>query len=541
MKTIYKALLFAGITSTALTGCIEETIPTNIVTQKQVMSSPSAASSFAMAMPSNLNSVFVLGRDDLHFDWGYGSIMHIRDVMTADMPVKYSPSGYDWYLRWENNSYQGDGYVYCQFIWNFLYGQVLTANNTIGSVDPNTERADLKYFLGAGYAMRAFAYLDLARMYEYLPNDGTSASAGGNDVTGLTVPIITEAMTEAEARVNPRRPHAEMSEFILGDLDKAEELIVAQARTSKTMPDLAVVYGLKARLYMWDENYPKAAEYARKAINESGATPTTKDQWLDRATGFNTLSTPSWMMGMQIVKEDDQVQTGIINWTSWMSNETSFGYSSPEPLLMIDPRLYDKMNDTDFRKLSYVAPVGSPLESQVPFINREQLAASDIELCPYASLKFRPGQGNMDDYNISCAVAVPLMRVEEMYLIEAEATAHTNAAQGKSLLESFMKYRDTNYTCTNPDIVDEVFQQKRAEFWGEGLIYFDYKRLNKPVVRGYDGTKFREGTQFNTTTRPAWMNIVIIRSEQNNNRALVGFNNPDPSGVYASEKYSVTY
>lgn len=68
MKTIYKALLFAGITSTALTGCIEETIPTNIVTQKQVMSSPSAASSFAMAMPSNLNSVFVLGRDDLHLD-----------------------------------------------------------------------------------------------------------------------------------------------------------------------------------------------------------------------------------------------------------------------------------------------------------------------------------------------------------------------------------------------------------------------------------------------------------------------------------------
>ncbi|WP_262710078.1 hypothetical protein [Duncaniella dubosii] len=30
------------------------------------------------------------------------------------------------------------------------------------------------------------------------------------------------------------------------------------------------------------------------------------------------------------------------------------------------------------------------------------------------------------------------MRIEEMYLIEAEAVAHSNPAQGKELLENFM-------------------------------------------------------------------------------------------------------
>ena len=103
-------------------------------------------------------------------------------------------------------------------------------------------------------------------------------------------------MTESEARENPRAKHEDMMKFIIDDLTAAETYIVKSTRPSKTMPDLAVVYGLKARAYMWDENYQMAAEYARKAINEHGGAPTTKEQWLDTKTGFNTASTPSWML-----------------------------------------------------------------------------------------------------------------------------------------------------------------------------------------------------------------------------------------------------
>lgn len=48
-------------------------------------------------------------------------------------------------------------------------------------------------------------YLDMARMYEYLPTDGTSMpNDAGNDVTNLTVPIVTEKTTEEESYNNPR-------------------------------------------------------------------------------------------------------------------------------------------------------------------------------------------------------------------------------------------------------------------------------------------------------------------------------------------------
>lgn len=122
------------------------------------------------------------------------------------------------------------------------------------------------------------------------------------------------------------------------------------------------------------------------------------------------------------------------------------------------------------------------------------------------------------------------MRVEEMYFIEAEAVAQQNPAQGVTLLNDFMNnYRDPQYKCTKSnkdDIVKEIVFQKRVEFWGEGQSFFDIKRLNMPQTRGYAGTMHHTISRFNTTTRPAYMNFCIVRSEGNNNTALVGFENP---------------
>ena len=157
----------------------------------------------------------------------------------------------------------------------------------------------------------------------------------------------------------------------------------------------------------------------------------------------------------------------------------------------------------------------------------------DSYLPAYTGVKFRPGNGNMNDYTVGSASAYPFMRVEEMYLIEAEAAAHLNAGEGKSLLESFMiTYRDPSYVCNNPDIIDEILLQKRIELWGEGTTFYDIKRLNLSVTRGYSGTNWSDAARLNTNGRPAWMNFCIVQTEENNNEALRGYDNPDPSGCY---------
>ncbi len=522
--------LFAGICFSALllgtTGCIEETFPTSVATEDQLASSNMATESMLNAIPASLNVLGVVS-SDRHWDWGYGSIMHIRDVMTADMAV--ISSGYDWYTDWEINSYQGESYVYAQFIWNYYWQSVLTANKLIGAINYETASELQKGYLAAAYAFRAFFYLDMAQMYEFLPNDKTT----GSKVEGLTVPIVREGITEEQSRNNPRVSREKMAEFILADLDSAQNNMKYYKATSKTMPHLDVVYGLKARYYMWLGQYEEAKEFARKAINETKTKPMTENQCLNTTSGFNDIS--CWMWGSQMVSEDNLVKSGILNWASWMSNETSFGYSSQEPFIMIGAELYDRLNDTDFRKKMWVAPEGSMLAGQSSFLTSSQFGDFGDRLTEYASLKFRPAEGNCDDYTVGAATAYPLMRVEEMYFIEAEAAAHLNDGEAVNLLTTFMKtYRDPAYSCnaTGDELIDEIVFQKRIELWGEGLTFFDVKRLNMSVERGYKGTNFRSDARFNTKGRPAWMNICIVQSEKNNNSALIGYENPDPTGLY---------
>ncbi len=75
------------------------------------------------------------------------------------------------------------------------------------------------------------------------------------------------------------------------------------------------------------------------------------------------------------------------------------------------------------------------------------------------------------------------------------------------------------------------------ELWGEGQSYFDYKRLDKGVTRGYTGTNFQQTAQFNVVGRPAWMNFVMVSSEGTNNKGVDGWNNPDPSDKYTALKF----
>lgn len=534
MKNISKLLFGICLTSALCTNtsCIEETFPTSGATKDQLGASAKATEALLWAMPAFMNNFNTLGQTSaVHYDWGYGSVMHIRDVMTGDMPIVYSGSGYDWYDSWETNKYQGEDYIYPQFIWNYYYQLIQTANNIIAAVNPETANELQLGYLGAGYAFRAMAYLDVAQMFEFLPNDKTDAvNVDGNNVLNLTAPIVRETTTEEEARNNPRATREQMAEFIKGDLELAEELIGNLKEASKALPHKDVVYGLQARLHMWLGEYAAAKDCARKAINASSVRPMNENDCLSTTKGFNTLS--AWMWGSQLMAEDASVKTGIINWTSWCSNETTYGYAGVEPRLMIDARMYERISDTDFRKKMWKAPKGTRLEGQTAFIDEE--FAADFE--DYVSAKFRPNEGNMEVSTVGSAAAYPLMRVEEMYFIEAEAAAHLNAADGKALVTDFMKaYRDPKYLCdasSSEDVVEEIVFQKRVELWGEGLAFFDVKRLNMSVTRGYEGTNFHDMARLNTNGRPAWMNFCIVKSEANNNKALVGMNNPNPTDAY---------
>lgn len=523
-------LVMTAFSSVSLTSCIDETEPTSAVTKEQAQASSSATEGLLQAIPAYMLTYWNSG---YHNSFGYPAIMHVRDISTEDMAT-YDPNKYydAWFAYWANNTYQGRDYVFSQFLWNFQTKMINTANNLIAVVD-STSAADTQLgYLGAALAFRAMYYLDMAREYEFLANDKTQPiSPEGNDISGLTVPIVTDATTESDSRNNPRATREEMAAFILKDLQAAEWMIKLFTISDKTFPHLDCVYGLMARYYMWLEDYPNAEKYARLAIDNSSVSPMTENDALNTTTGFNDLS--KWMWGMQYTTET--INNNLLNWFAWACNENSWGYAGPTGggcQIMIDVAMYNRISDKDWRKLMWKAPAGSPLYGQNTYCDAEIGDA----LVDYASVKFRPGSGETKVYTTGNVGAIPLMRVEEMYFIEAEAAAHQNAARGKQLVESFMKaYRNSAYSCnvsSSDAVVEEIVFQKRVELWGEGQTFFDIKRLDYPVTRSYQGTNHISNELFNTTTRPAWMNWVIIIREENGNSGVNGYNNPDPTDAY---------
>lgn len=467
-----------------------------------------------------------------HNGFGYGAIMHVRDVMTADL--FRTGGGYNWFETWASDQSLGENATGTVMIWNFYENAITACNKLIGAINESKANDKQKEYLGVAYAFRAMHYLDMARMYEYLPCYETKPySNTGKKLLNLTVPIITEKTTAAQLAGLTRAPREEMKAFIESDLEHAARLLDGRRRTNKLLPNLACVYGLLARLNMWVENYATAAQYARMAINQSGAVPLTEAEMLDVENGFNTTAPSSWMWGAQ-PRSDSPLVGNLVNWPSWMCNEADFGYVSVAPVSIM-PSFYNQIRGEDIRrKLFKVSADGS----------EPHLQDGRFESLPkYASLKFRPYHGAVSDIDTGTLSAYPLMRVEEMYFIEAEAKAHVSLKEGVALLNDFMcRYRMPNKNYHFSDevqakyVIQEIVRQKRIELWGEGQSYFDYKRLDMPVDRTQEiDMEFLPYSQTLCCgiARPAWMNFVFpSRSRMQYQWNSIGQENPDPSGRY---------
>lgn len=536
MKYIFRpALLCAVAASMMLSSCIDETEPTNQVTQEQLNGSDKGLEAMLKAMPAYMKTygVWPINREVQPYDFAYPSTMIARNFMAGDCFQPYNGRQFFFYYQSVTKS-MDDEYFCSQLNWYFYNFEVRTCESLIAAIDANTEDPAKQSQLAQAKTYRAAMLIDMARTYEYLPSDNISPiNKSGNNITGLTVPVTIDGVTDPDN--NPRMKHDDMRNYLLGQLDEAIALFKKSgiAPASKDLPSEAVAHGIKARVYMWDEDYVNAAKEADLAITTSGATPLTRAQFTDPKTGFNDMTPSAWLWGLQIESNDD-----VVYWTGWgsfMIAESDYGYSGKHACSpTADKNFYESIPDKDWRKLLFKAPKGSALSGQEPFLN----AAKGAQLAPYVSIKFRCGQGVTNDPTVTNAVAIPLMRVEEMYFIKAEALAHTNYAQGKAALENFMKnYRYAEYVNPANDqasLIEEIFKQKSIELWGEGQTFFDVKRLNVSVTRAYPGTNWPQGSRFNTVGRPGWTTWPFVDYEANFNKGVEGWLNPNIGNKFTS-------
>lgn len=465
-----------------------------------------------------------------HNDIGYPTIMLSTEANGFD--VVSDDNGYNW----TGNSLTYDDRIYtsneCQMVWNDLYGIIYASNNVIASIDEGTDMiASNKKFLGQAKAARAFSYFILAQLFQFNYVGHQSAPC---------VPLITDKNSE-EATLNgmPRATVEEVYTQILADLNSSIKLLSeaeeeGETRTDRRYVNVPVAYGLRARVNMTMQNWKEASADASKAIELSDANPASIAEVSKPA--FWSMDESNWMWGIKVVETDEVVTTGICNWPSHMGS-LNYGYANFSQGMQINKKLYNSIPATDVRKGWWLDENGESKN----LTTADQKEWVSYYCKPYTHVKFAP-YNNVVGQSTN-ASDIPLMRIEEMYLIKAESEAMSgNTAAGKNTLVDFVKsYRDPEYTCTassSVDLQEEVYRQRRIELWGEGLSWYDIMRLNKDVDRR--GAGYPNATSvFNI---PAGSDILLWRipeKEIQANKALnADSNNPSapiPSPVADEE------
>jgi hypothetical protein len=184
---------------------------------------------------------------------------------------------------------------------------------------------------------------------------------------------------------------------------------------------------------------------------------------------------------------------------SWM-NPFGEGYGGEsEGFARIDNRLYEKIDDSDYRKNCFLATdLGDytyPTNSSVKYIPA------------YTNLKFAAthGIGTDDKKNVG-TVTCYYMRTSEVLLMKAEAQAKAGSdADAKTTLNKLLAARtkagETTLTCDNYSsmsgmtTLEMVQLQTRIELWGEGgREFYNNKRWGIPVDRSSSANHVDKGT-----------------------------------------------
>lgn len=408
-----------------------------------------------------------------HSDFGYPAIMMHLESRGVDMVSE--DIGYNWFgysLTYDNIDYT---YGNDREIWNTLYNQIYAANAVLETIDSATTDATQQYYLGQALAIRAFDYFNLIQIYQKTYSQVDPATAPG-------VPVITEKnQSDASANGCARGTVPETYNQILSDLDRACTSLEAsgKARPDKRYVDASVAHAIRARVYLVMNRWADAAADAQYVIQHSGCTPKSLSEV--GTPSFNSLSESDWLWGIKTSETDDVVASGLVNWPSHMGS-LCYGYATAGAWRRINMKLYNSIPTTDKRKTWFC----DGNATSAGLTTAQQAYITDQGAPAYVQVKFAPYNNTVG--TSTNANDIPLMRIEEMYYILAEAQAMAgNVDQGRQTLVNFVRtYRNPAYTCTATTaagVQDAVFQERRVEFWGEGLSWFDYIRLNKDFDR----------------------------------------------------------
>lgn len=519
----YISVLFVGLVLGASCTKLSEITPESGTMLKSQLQATNAA--VPSRSSASFNGLFnPLGMPDYYGydtpdDFGVLMMLFCNDLESADATA--SDNNYNWFSVCGEYSSRNANYRNPVIRYRAPYSIIASVNDFLAGFSNEVEDPEILAMIGQAEALRAYAYMLLASDFQFNYTDHKEDPC---------VPICSKETPDPTH--NPRATVAQIYEIIMNDLNDAIEKLDGFERTSKKYVDQQVAYGLRARANLNMGNYAAAASDAEAA--SEGYTPATMAEV--SKPFFEDINEHNWIWGFDMTA-DDAKTFRYATTSSWLRSFSGWAYAAGTgTYTCINKILYDKIAKTDVRKGWWVDEnLYSPLLNGLTWDAGEGGKASGQDIAdfeyddklafvPYTNVKFGCTPIGTSDN----AEDMPLMRVEEMILIQAEGYLKSgNDAKAKQILEDFVKtYRDPEYVVTfgGRNLADEIWFQRRVELWGEGFGIHDTKRLNKPMVRFLgtpESSNVSPAFRFNLAADDGWLLMRFSNSELNTNFSIV--------------------
>ena len=350
---------------------------------------------------------------------------------------------------------------YLRYIWSYGYKvvdnstRIINGAPAIAETSTAEEKEELAEYLAEAYALRAYAYWNMAQIYcHQVMVDGRNFS------NELGMVLLDNTVDPSDPRVK-RATLGETYNQIVEDLDNAIKNfdIAGGDRGSMFYMGVASTYGLRARVHLYLENWDAAYDNAEKAIQKWGKTELTYTDAGYKALYNGGNSNTESLFGLAINSSNSYAANSCGNLWS------TYGYS-PSPYCL---SLY---GEKDVRKAIQQWDVKngvSTLGTAIPI---------------YKSGKFSDySTGNLQNGTNY------LINAPEMFLIQAESalkgTTHTLNDALNALLVVAKRNLDITTVSDLPQTGDEVMQfikeERARELIQEGHRLWDLRRWGAPA------------------------------------------------------------
>ena len=309
--------------------------------------------------------------------------------------------------------------------WNGTYNLIYAANSIIEGVTASTgiSAENKERLLGEAYFIRAYLHFNLVNLFGDVPYVNTTDYKINKNISKLRIPAVYDN--------------------IVNDLQKAITLLPMDYNASeRTRPNQGTANGLLARTMLYTENWSEAITYADMVINT-----TSIYTWVDdlNAVFLNTSKGTLWQLAPQF-SGNNTLEAQTFQFTS-----------GPPPSFALSNDLVDAFEIGDLRRSNWIGTVTAGTQNWY-YPNK---------------YKENANTGSSLEYSI-------LFRLEEQYLIRAEAKAHLddleNAKTDLNKIRNRAGLANTSAT-TKTELLAAIIEERRKEFFTElGHRWFDLKR-----------------------------------------------------------------